>query len=74
MATEAVKVLLASIFSRTTTRIVITNVRVTNPASARVLEKCGFIRIGRTEQRFPARGQTLPVEQFQIERGWRTAP
>jgi len=74
IATEAVKALLASIFSRTTTRIVITNVRVTNPASTRVLEKCGFIRIGRSEQHFPARGQTFPVHQFQIERGQQNAP
>ena len=68
IATEAVSAMLALIFSRTATRAVITNARVTNPASVRVLEKCGFRRIGMSEQRFPARGRVLPVEQFRIER------
>jgi hypothetical protein len=47
---------------------------VTDPASTRVLEKCGFIRIDRSEQHFPARGQTFPVQQFRIERGQQNAP
>jgi RimJ/RimL family protein N-acetyltransferase len=69
IATEAVNAMLASIFSQTAINEVITNVRVTNSASARVLEKCGFYRIGLGEQSFPGRGQVLPVEQFRIERG-----
>jgi RimJ/RimL family protein N-acetyltransferase len=73
IATEAANAVLASIFSRTATNAVITNVRVTNPASARVLAKCGFRSIGLSEQRFPARGQVLAVEQFRIERAWHSA-
>ncbi len=67
IATEAVGAMVAAIFARTAACAVITNVRETNPASARVLEKCGFHRVGCTEQRFAARGQIFPVWQFRIE-------
>ena len=68
IATEAVGAVLAAIFARTAVCAVVTNVRLTNPASARVLEKCGFQGVGLAEQRFPARGQVFPVAQFRIDR------
>jgi RimJ/RimL family protein N-acetyltransferase len=68
IATEAVNAVLAEIFARTAANAVVTNVRVTNPASAHVLEKCGFCRVGLGEQRFPARGQVFPVAHFRIDR------
>ena len=73
IATEAVDAAVAAIFARTDASAVVTNVRVTNPASARVLEQCGFRRVGLGEQRFPARGQVFPVAHFRIDRNQHAA-
>ena len=69
IATEAVDAVVAAIFARTDASAAVTNVRVDNPASAHVLEKCGFRRVGLDEQSFPARKRVFQVGQFRIERG-----
>lgn len=43
--------------------------RVTNPASRRVLEKCGFQWTGVELHRFLALGSSTPVDRFKLERG-----
>ena len=47
--------------------------RVTNPASRRVLEKCGFQWTGVGLCRIRALGSSVPVDRFRLERGIWTA-
>ena len=42
--------------------------RVINPASRRVLEKCGFAYQGAALMEFPARGGLFPVDLFLLAR------
>ena len=49
------------------------SVRVTNPASRRVLEKCGFQWTGVGLCRIRALGSSVPVDRFRLERGIWTA-
>jgi RimJ/RimL family protein N-acetyltransferase len=46
---------------------------VTNPASRRVLEKCGFQWTGVGLCRIRALGSSVPVDRFRLERGIWTA-
>ena len=39
-----------------------------NPASRRVLEKCGFAFQGSGLMAFPARGGVFPVDRFRLDR------
>jgi RimJ/RimL family protein N-acetyltransferase len=43
--------------------------RVTNPASRRVLEKCGFQWTGVGLYRFRSINSSAPVDRFRLERG-----
>jgi len=43
--------------------------RVTNPASRKVLEKCGFQWNGVELHRFRALGSSTPVDCFRLSRG-----
>ena len=45
------------------------SVRVTNPASRRLLEKCGFQWTGVGLCRIKALGSSVPVDRFRLERG-----
>jgi RimJ/RimL family protein N-acetyltransferase len=49
------------------------SVRVTNPGSRRVLEKCGFQWTGVGLCRIRALGSSVPVDRFRLERGIWTA-
>jgi RimJ/RimL family protein N-acetyltransferase len=70
-ATEAALALIDSIFSLTEARTVSASSRVINPASRRVLEKCGFIHIGTASTTLPARGGQHPCDHFKLTRfGW----
>jgi RimJ/RimL family protein N-acetyltransferase len=41
---------------------------VINPASRRVLERCGFTHRGSGLKAFPARGGVFPVDEFRLDR------
>lgn len=78
-ATEAVQALVDTLFSLTSTREVHASVRVTNPASRRVLEKCGFSHTGGGMCPSAALGGSLPTDTFILDqkvwaslKGWRT--
>ena len=43
--------------------------RVTNPASRRVLEKCGFQWTGVGLYRIRALASSAPIDRFRLERG-----
>jgi RimJ/RimL family protein N-acetyltransferase len=43
--------------------------RVTNPASRRVLEKCGFQWTGAGLGRVRALGSSVPIDRFRLDRG-----
>ena len=43
--------------------------RVTNPASRRVLEKCGFQWTGVVLQRIRALNSSAPIDRFRLDRG-----
>lgn len=70
-ATEALRALLDSVFSLTETRTVLAKSRVVNPASRRVLEKCGFVFAETSHADLPARGGLHPCDHFKLARfGW----
>jgi RimJ/RimL family protein N-acetyltransferase len=67
-ATEAARALIDAFFAYTENRELTASARVVNPASRRVLEKCGFAFVGPGLQAFPARGGVLPVDHFRLDR------
>ena len=67
-ATEAARALVDAFFSYTPARELVSSVRVINPASRRVLEKCGFAFQGSGLKEFRARGGLLPVDHFRLDR------
>jgi len=67
-ATEAARALVDAFFAYTPGRALESCARVTNPASRRVLEKCGFAGIGSGMKPFPARGGVFPVDEFRLDR------
>jgi RimJ/RimL family protein N-acetyltransferase len=67
-ATEAVRTLVDSTFNLTEVRLVTANSRTINPASRRVLEKCGFGHTGTGLKDLPARGGQHPCDFFALER------
>ena len=72
-ATEAVRALIDHAFTNTDHMALQSSVRVTNPASRRVLEKCGFQWTGVGLCRIRALGSSVPVDRFRLERGIWTA-
>lgn len=77
-ATEAVRAMVDTLFEETDAAALTAGVRVVNPASRRVLEKCGFRHEGSGLVPFPARGGVFPVDYMRLDRrtwaslkGWR---
>ena len=67
-ASEAVSALVDAVFNLTEARVVIASSRVDNPASRRVLDKCGFICVGTREIDMPGRGGKQLCYTFHRER------
>ena len=67
-ATEAARALIDAFFAYADGTALTASARVINPASRRVLEKCGFSVVGSGLQAFPARGGLLPVDHFLLDR------
>jgi RimJ/RimL family protein N-acetyltransferase len=66
---EAVQAVLNTVFSYTPVARVTAWSRVVNPASRRVLEKCGFRHIGSALRDLPARGGMHPCDEFVLDAG-----
>ena len=67
-ATEATAGLIDVVFNLTETRTIIADSRTTNPASRRVLEKCGFRLVSTGLKNLPARGGQHPCDLFRFDR------
>jgi len=67
-ATEAVRALLDAFFAYGDGSEVTACARVINPASRRVLEKCGFAYQGAGLSELPARCGLYPVDHFRLDR------
>ena len=67
-ATEAARALIDAFFAYGDESEVTASVRVINPASRRVLEKCGFAYKGSGLIELPARGGLYPAEHFRLDR------
>jgi RimJ/RimL family protein N-acetyltransferase len=68
IATEAAKALIDTVFRVTKTERIVANSRVINPASRRVLEKCGFSYLDTGLDNLPARGGLHPCDRFDLSR------
>jgi RimJ/RimL family protein N-acetyltransferase len=68
-ATEAVRALIDHVFTDLDLSVLGAGVRVTNPASRRVIEKCGFQWTGVGLCRIRALGSSVPIDRFRLERG-----
>jgi RimJ/RimL family protein N-acetyltransferase len=72
-ATEAAQALIDAVFTLTTIDEIRANARVVNPASQRVLQKCGFAYDGSGLLELAARGGLFPVDHFRLDRkAWRS--
>lgn len=67
-ATEAVRALVDCAFENAPLQALLAGVRVVNPSSRRVLEKCGFRYEGSGLEMRPARGGVFPVDRFRLDR------
>jgi RimJ/RimL family protein N-acetyltransferase len=65
---EAAQAVLNTVFGYTAAPAVNAWTRVVNPASRRLLEKCGFRHNGSALRDLPARGGMLPCEAFVLDR------
>jgi len=68
-ATEAVRAMIDHIFTDLGDEAINAAARVTNPASRRVLEKCGFQWTGVVLQRVRAINSSAPSDRFRLDRG-----
>jgi RimJ/RimL family protein N-acetyltransferase len=68
-ATEAARALIDHAFGDLDYEVLRAGARVTNPASRRVLEKCGFQWTGVELRRVLALGSSVPVDRFRLDRG-----
>ena len=68
-ATEAVRALIDHAFGDLEHETLISSARVTNPASRRVLEKCGFQWTGVRLSRIRAINSAAPIDRFRLDRG-----
>ena len=66
--TEAVRALIDHAFTNTEHKALQSCVRVTNPASRRVLEKCGFQWTGAGLLRIRALSSSAPIDRFRLDR------
>lgn len=72
-ATEAVRAVIDHAFADLDFEALAAGARVTNPASRRVLEKCGFQWTGVGLTRIRALASSAPVDRFRLERAiWRS--
>ena len=67
-ATEAVRAMIDHVFSDTDADATQAAARVTNPASRRVLEKCGFQWTGVGLYRINSIKSSAPIDRFRLER------
>lgn len=67
-ATEAAQALVDHLFATTDWPAIRGTTRVTNPASRRVLEKCGFQWTGAGLERIRSLASSVPVDRFVLER------
>ena len=67
-ATEAARALIDAFFAYTPETELTSAARVINPASRRVLEKCGFAYQGAGLVELPARGGLYPADHFRLDR------
>lgn len=67
-ATEAARCLIDHAFGDLGYEVLTANARVSNPASRRVLEKCGFEWTGAGLCRIRAISSSVPVDQFRLQR------
>ena len=67
-ATEAARSLIDHAFGNLGYRVLTASARVSNPASRRVLEKCGFQWTGVGLCRIRAISSSVPVDRFRLER------
>jgi RimJ/RimL family protein N-acetyltransferase len=68
-ATEAVRAVIDYAFADLEHESIQAGARVTNPASRRVLEKCGFQWTGVALYRIQALASSAPIDRFRLERG-----
>jgi RimJ/RimL family protein N-acetyltransferase len=68
-ATEAVRALIDHAFGDLEHEALISGARVNNPASRRVLEKCGFQWTGVRLSRIRAIDSAAPIDRFRLDRG-----
>ncbi|HEY0569411.1 MAG TPA: GNAT family N-acetyltransferase [Xanthobacteraceae bacterium] len=66
--TEAVRAVVDYAFTECEHDVLLAGARVTNAASRRVLEKCGFQWTGVRLQRIRALASSVPVDQFRLKR------
>jgi RimJ/RimL family protein N-acetyltransferase len=68
-ATEAARAVIDHAFETLGHAQLVSGARVTNPASRRVLEKCGFQWTGIGLYRVRAIASSVPVDRFRLDRG-----
>jgi RimJ/RimL family protein N-acetyltransferase len=68
-ATEAVRAVIDHVFTDLDCEAIHSAARVTNPASRRVLEKCGFQWTGAGLLRIRALSSSAPIDRFRLDRG-----
>ncbi len=68
LATEAAAAAINAGFALTDALEMLATAHVENPASRRVLEKCGFAHMGSGLEGAPARGGMVPCDRFRLER------
>ncbi|HKG01195.1 MAG TPA: GNAT family N-acetyltransferase [Xanthobacteraceae bacterium] len=68
-ATEAARALIDHAFTALGCQVLQAGARVTNPASRRVLEKCGFQWTGVGLYRIRALNSSAPIDRFRLDRG-----
>jgi RimJ/RimL family protein N-acetyltransferase len=68
-ATEAARAVIDHAFTALGHQALQAGARVTNPASRRVLEKCGFQWTGVGLYRIRALSSSAPIDQFRLDRG-----
>ncbi len=68
-ATEAVRAVIDDAFGRLDHAMLQSGARVSNPASRRVLEKCGFQWTGVRLCRIRAINSAAPIDRFRLDRG-----
>ena len=69
LATEAARALIDHAFGDLEHETLISGARVNNPASRRVLEKCGFQWTGVRLSRIRAINSAAPIDRFRLDRG-----